>query len=265
MNALGQLQRQFQEFLLESKSEIDHSIVATEFVSTETRLSIYKEAYHLRLIESLTSSYPGLYAFLGTEQFENLCRSYIVNHPSHDRSIRWYGDKLADFIKQSYRNQYLYLPELADFEWKLTLAFDAEDVSVVQMEDMFEIAPELWAGMKFKLHPSLQRLNYLWNVIPVWQHLVKDEEDMPALENQDKATPWILWRKQDYMIHFYSMSPEEAWSMDAIIEGASFGALCEGLCQWIAEDEVGMKAASYLKAWIQQGMVSRLLFNDELV
>jgi hypothetical protein len=251
------LQDQFQKFILSGQAGINDSIVPTELVSVDTRLGIYRDAYKLRLIESLTTSFPAVYAYLGTEAFQKVCSSYIDAHPSIYRSIRWYGDVLADFFKNYYDKPYSFLAELAKFEWQMTLVFDAADEQVLQITDMATIPHESWVGMTFTLHPSVQRLNHFWNSIPLWQALVNDQE-LPIMNNSSIVTPWILWRSPDYIIQFYSLSEEEAWALDAIIQGLSFGQLCEGLCQWREAEEVGMRAASYLKHWIQNGMVSAL-------
>lgn len=257
MTELTHMQEQFQKFIFSGQSEINDSIVQTERVSVDMRLAIYRDAYRLRLIESLTTTFPAVYAYLGTEAFQEVCTSYIDAHPSSYRSIRWFGDVLADFLQNYYDKKYSFLAELADFEWKMTLAFDAADQQVLHISDMANVPPESWADMQFTLHPSIQRVNYFWNAIPLWQALINDQE-LPELQNTSMATSWILWRSPDYIIQFYSLSEEEAWAIDAIIQGLSFGQLCEGLCQWINAEEVGLRAASYLKNWIQNGMVSEL-------
>ncbi|KTC78880.1 DNA-binding domain-containing protein [Legionella cherrii] len=260
MTQLLQLQDQFQKFLLSEDFEIHNSIVQTEMVSVDTRLGIYRDAYRLRLIESLSTNFPTLYSYLGTEEFNKLSTYYIDAHPSCYRSIRWYGNLLSEFIQHNYP-QYPYLAELADFEWRMSLAFDSADAPVVRIEDMAAVPPEAWANLQFVLHPSLQRINYFWNTIPLWQALSHDHE-LPELQQNSAPIPWVLWRAPEYMLRFYSMSEEEAWLLDGILQGLSFGALCEGLCQWVNPEEVGMKAASYLKGWIQQGMLSQLLIAD---
>lgn len=257
MTELVQLQDQFQKFILSGQPGVNDSIVQTERVSVDTRLAIYRDAYKLRLIESLTTSFPAVHAYLGTEAFGVVCSSYIDAHPSSYRSIRWYGDELAQFLRNYYDKRYFFLAELAEFEWKMTLAFDASDDPIVQIADMASIAPQSWANMKFTLHSSLQRLDHFWNTAPLWQTLINDD-DLPELINNPIATAWVLWRAPDLMIQFYSLSEVEAWALDALIQGLSFGQLCEGLCQWVAAEEVGMRAASYLKNWIQNGMVSQL-------
>lgn len=261
MTELLSLQEQFQTFLLTEHPGIKESIVPTEWISVDTRLAIYRDGYKLRLTESLTTNFPGLHLYLGTEEFKRLCSAYIDGHPSSYRSIRWYGDALAHFIKIYYDKRYPYLTELAEFEWKMTVAFDAAEELRVRVEDMAAVVPESWAGLQFTIHPSVQRMNYFWNVIPLWQSLVKDQ-DISELENISVAKPWVIWRSSDYQIQFYSMSEEEAWALDAMIQGLSFGELCEGLCQWIEEEQVGTRAASFLKGWIQNGMLSRLLISD---
>ncbi|MGL5743289.1 MAG: DNA-binding domain-containing protein [Legionella sp.] len=260
MTSLLQIQAQFQEFLLSGQANISESIVQTEFVSVTTRLGIYGDAYRLRLIESLTANFPSLYAYLGTEEFNKLAAYYIDANPSTYRSIRWYGEKLSEYIRTHYA-QYIYLAELADFEWKMSLAFDAADASLVQIEDMAFVPPEAWANLQFVLHPSVQKVNYYWNTVALWQALTHDHE-LPGTQQSEESTAWILWRAPDYTIQFYSMSPEEAWALDALSQVFSFGALCEGLCQWVQPEEVGMKAASYLKGWIQNGMLSRFIIAD---
>ncbi|WP_058534531.1 HvfC/BufC N-terminal domain-containing protein [Legionella saoudiensis] len=259
MNELKQLQEQFQQFLLYGDNEIHSSIMHTEQVTAETRLGIYRDAYELRLIESLVANFPCLYAYLGTEEFNHLARAYIKEYPSSFRSIRWFGDNLPTFVRTNYA-PYPYLGELTDFEWRMTLAFDAIEAPVVSVADMAAVPAEAWADLQFVLHPSVQRFNYLWNSVSLWQALAH-EQDMPELQQQAEAEAWILWRTPELVMQFCSLTPDEAWALDRLAQGVSFGSLCEGLCQWVAEEDVGMHAASYLKSWIQRGLFSALLTN----
>lgn len=257
MSSLFHLQRQLQHFIMSGDSAIMEHIVSTPSVNVANRLAIYSDAYRLRLIESLNTSFPALHLYYGTEEFNKLCSTYIDHYPSSFPSIRWYGDGLAEFIKKRVNTSQAYLVELADFEWKMTLAFDAADDPVLTIEDMAGVPPESWAELYFVPHASVQRLNYSWNAIPVWQSLVHDR-DLPVWNEHSHSIPWILWRSPGLSLQFYSMTEEEAWALDAVIQGMSFAALCEGLCQWMMPEEVGMKAASYLKSWIQQGILSQL-------
>ncbi|MDR3441807.1 MAG: DNA-binding domain-containing protein [Legionella sp.] len=261
MTELLNLQNQFQEFLLSGQCAIHDSIVETELVPVETRLAIYRDAYVLRLIECLNANFPFLSAYLGTDEFNQLARAYIAQHPSSYRSIRWFGDGLADFVS-NYYPQYPHLAELTAFEWKMTLAFDAAEAQRVQIEDMAAVPPYAWADLHFVLHPSVHLLSYFWNAIPLWQALAHDEA-LPDLQKNTEANTWVLWRSEEYLIQFYSLSKEEAWALDTLAQGRTFADLCEGLCEWLPEAEVGMRAASYLKNWIQKGILSKLVSADK--
>lgn len=259
MSELTQLQEQFQRFLLAGEPAIQAAIMPTEAVSVHTRLSIYQDAYVLRLIESLSANFPCLYAYLGTEKFHQLAKAYILAHPSSFRSIRWFGDVFGIFIKRYYA-EYPYLAELADFEWNMTLAFDAEDSPVVCIRDMAQVPPEEWANLQFILHPSVQQRCYFWNVVSLWQALA-DNQNLPTPQFNSLATSWIVWRSPELMIQFSSLDEQEGWALGALAQGTSFAELCEGLCQWLPPEEVGMRAASYLKGWIQRGILSRFSTN----
>lgn len=253
MTDLHHLQTTFQNYLLNGQKAIEQSIVASEKVSVTTRLGIYREAYQYRLMEALANNYPCIKTFLG-EAFKKISILYIEAHPSTFRSIRWFGEAFPSFLKQSVLKEAAFLAELAELEWKMALAFDAADSDAFKMEQMATIAPESWGDMLIMPHPSLQRMNFFSNVVSIWQQLVA-EDDVEALIQNTASSPWILWRTH-YVTRYYALSGEEAWAIDRIICGATFGELCEGLCQFMDEQEVGMRAASFLKSWIQSGLLS---------
>lgn len=258
MSDLITLQKKFQSYVLSGLPQIQDCVLQTESVSVDTRLGIYKDGYKLRLVECLTNNFSAVHLYLGTEEFEKLCSAYIDANPSTFRSIRWYGHNFSDFIATYFAKPYAaYMSELADLEWAMALTFDASDELVLSIDEMAAIDPSLWAGLHFSLHASVKRIQYFWNVFQVWQCLVKDEE-LVNWEELPKAQAWVLWRAPDYRTKYYSVTDEEAWALDALAQGVSFADLCEGLCQWIPAAEVGMKAATFLKNWLQNGMLSKL-------
>lgn len=254
MTTLLKLQEEFQQFILSDLNTVRASIVSSDKVAVDTRLTVYKDGYFWRLLDSLRANFPGLLLYLGDEEFENLGRAYIRTHPSEFRSIRWFGDKLAEFSTSYYEQEPSYIQELTDFEWYMAIAFDAADAVRLEVKDMMTIAPEQWASLCFSLHASVQRLDYFWNTPAVWKALIHDKA-LPSWQKTELATRWILWRDEDYCIQYYKLSDEEAWALNAIKTGSSFGELCEGLCIWLKEEDVAMHAASYLKGWIQKGML----------
>ena len=256
MRNLQSLQSQFQNFLLKNQEDIQKSIVQTEKVSIHQRLSIYLDAYRLRLIDSLAANFPILSSYLGYDAFSNLCRSYIDSYPSPYRSIRWYGDTFADYLKEK---DAFYLAELAEFEWKMTLAFDAADDEPLRIEQMAAVPPKAWASLRFKPHASLQLMQFSWNVVEIWEAMSKEEQ--PPEPKQLGPQTWALWRRE-YSNRFYSLVEDEAFALDALYQGGTFGEICEGLCDWFSEGEVGLRAASLLKGWIESGLIANIILDN---
>ncbi len=118
--SLGDLQRAFQDYLLASSESFQAAVRDTRKADRLTLLDVYRDGYALRLIEALTTDYPGLMAMAGPADFDHMARAYISAHPSHHPSIRWFGKDVADFLGAT--PPYSRTPaaaEMARFEWAL--------------------------------------------------------------------------------------------------------------------------------------------------
>ena len=257
MNKLRRLQEDFQDYLLVGNDRVQAQVLGTEQVGAAERLAIYADGYRLRLLEALDTDFPGLHALLGDTQFDALGRAYIVAHPSPYFSLRWYGDRLSEFLgtTEPY-SKYPAFAEMAQFEWAKSDAFDAAEDTVAGIADMATIPPADWPGLRFRPHPSVRRLDLRWNVPTVWK-AIDTGEAPPALEGAEYPIAWLVWR-QDLLTYFRSLSVHEAWAWDALRRGDNFAALCEGLCEWINAPEVAVHAAGLLKQWLTDGLIAEI-------
>ena len=258
MPDLKQLQQQFQDYLLSKPSTIEQSVLSTEKVSAAQRLAIYSDAYQLRLIEALSVNYPILHTLLGDELFDALARQYIQLFPSKYRSIRWYGEQLSDYIRKSFNHiehQNL-VADMALFEWALSIAFDAQDYPFITTDQLTSVPAEHWPSLRFKIQQSLQLINLQSNCVVVWQALNK-EQDCPNLITHHAQQVWIIWRKQ-LQTQFRCLDVHEAWALQTIIQGQDFTAMCDGLTEWIDEQHCAIQAASFLKQWVNDGLISEI-------
>jgi len=257
MSSLNELETDFQAHLLTGDDRIRPRIVGTDKVDAATRLGIYANAYRLRLIEALDTDYPGLHAMAGDEEFDRLARAYIDAHPSGFRSLRWFGHRVSEFLRTTAPwSGYPVFAEMAAFEWALSDAFDAADLDIASVDDMAAVPPQAWSGLSFAMHPSIQRIDLYWNVPTVWKAIEADEEP-PALENSEIPVAWLLWR-HNLQTHYRSMAVDEAWAFDALRDGESFAAICEGLTEWIDAPHVASHAAGLLKQWLNDGLISEI-------
>ncbi len=254
MSQLAQLQNDFQAYLLDSKkgTAFTKQIINDKKVGAKKRLSIYADAYRLRIIEALDTAYPKLGALLGDDLFEATARSYIGVYPSHYRNMRWVGDKMDAHLRHMLPKHPI-AAEMAAFEWALGLAFDAQDAPVLQLQDLAAVPPETWSELHFTFHPSVQLLSFEWNVISVWQAL--DAEEAPPAVTPLHA-PCLIWRSE-LISHFRTLEDTEYQAIEQIKAGASFGELCEALFA-TSGDDTTIQAAQYLAGWLQAGLISKL-------
>ncbi|HEU5398217.1 MAG TPA: DNA-binding domain-containing protein [Gammaproteobacteria bacterium] len=254
MDALRKLEGDFQDCLLQNSLDMHGQVVSDALAGAEERVRVYVEAYRLRLLEVLQDNYTGLQALLGAEQFDAMGRAYIDARPSTHPSVRWFSRHLEGFLRETapYR-EHPYLAEMAAFEWAQGLVFDAADEPAAGLDALAAVTPEAWAGLRFSLHPAPRLLALHWNVPQVWQALEAGEA--PELRSGDAAAAWLLWRAE-LMSHWRSLGEDEAWALEALREGRDFGELCEGLCRWHAPEAVALQAASFLKRWLTDGLIS---------
>jgi hypothetical protein len=254
MSALAQLQREFQDYLLRGKGAVLARVVGTARVPADIRLGIYAGAYRSRLAEALASNYPVLAKVLGEADFNSLAAEYIAAHDSPYFSIRYYGDGLATFLGA--REHYAAAPvlaELAQWEWSMSSVFDAADAAPLGAEDLARIPPADWAQLRFRWHPSVQRLTLWWNVPQLWKALSEDRE-RPEMTVAATPTEWLLWR-EDLTSYYRSLPKTEAGVLDAARSGWPFGELCALLCEELGDSEAPAHAATLLRGWIAAGLI----------
>jgi len=254
MTRLAHVQKDFQSFLLRAQASVEAHVVGTERVGVATRLGIYGNGYRLRLIEALQSNYPVLAKLLGEADFETLATEYVRAHDSRFFSVRYYGDRLAEFLARdpNYTSAPI-LAELARWEWAMTEVFDAADAEPINGEALARVAADAWAQLRFSWHPAMRRLDLVWNAPQIWKALSGDS-CRPEASLQAQPVHWLLWR-QELSTYFRSLAPAEAALLDAARDGQTFGELCVLLCAYCEEQQAPAQAASFLRAWLGSGLI----------
>jgi hypothetical protein len=257
MKQLGLIEARFQGNVLTGDPAIDAEIDGDSAQLRDTRLGIYRDAYRLRLKEVLGTDFEVLHKYLGNALFEAVANAYLAAHPSTFRNVRWFGGGLAQFLRAApcYAG-HPELAELAQFEWTLGLTFDSPDDEPVRFEDVAAVAPESWAGLRFSPHPALHVIELRTNAVAIWKEI--DNRDSFAVEISPAPVTWAIWRKK-HAPFFRSLEIDEAWALNAMMAEASFGEICAGLCQWVAEEQAPARAAGLLRGWVEEGWITRLL------
>jgi len=257
MSHLAMLQSRFQDYLLDSKKNIDDLVADGGKVPKPVRLGIYADGYRVRLVEASTADFTHLRSYLGDTEFEKLINAYLAVYPSRHFSLRWFGQHLCRFLAETQPYaQHPDLLEMALFEWALCAAFDATDVAPVSLNELAVIPAEAWQELTLSFHPALRVLSLAGNIPDIWSAL-NDEKVPPEFVSDATKKDWLVWRHELRLL-FRPLQQDEATAFASLQAGENFGAMCEGLCVWHAADEVPLRAVNLLKHWIEQGLVTEL-------
>lgn len=255
MKSLRELQESFQRGILAGDDAILAEVNDSAKEQRRVLFGVYRNAYVARLAEILADDYAQLHAYLGDRAFATLVKAYIGANPSDQRSARWFGRRLPDFVRES--GTYAKHPELAeiaDLEKALADAFDGPDAAPLTIDALAALPPEVWPQLAFEPHPTAIRLSFITNAAEIWAAL-KEETAPPKPVRLPEPQAVVVWR-QDFMARFKPMEAEEAMMWNEAVKGVRFGVLCEMVATFAGEDEAELRAATYLKGWVDMGMLA---------
>lgn len=255
MNALINIQQSFKDSLLINNNVLEPYLNRNNTVKAYSPIDIYKNAYQLRLIESLKADYPILEKLLGTDGFNDLAIDYIKEYPSSSFTLRFFGQYLSGFLKKErvYQQQ-PYLAEMAEFEWCLADIFDVEDTQLATVTEMNRFSPEDWPYLTVKYHASVRHLVQHWNIMDVYQAILS-KTTVPDLKLSIVTQHCLVWRKQ--YASFFRLVDSREWLAMKMLEQSTFSALCETLSLLDDSDEhSALNAATYLKTWLSTDLIT---------
>jgi putative DNA-binding protein len=255
MKSLKELQDSFQRGILAGDDSILTEVNDSDKEQRKVLFGVYRNAYVARLAEILDDDYEQLHAYLGDRAFAKLVKAYIAANPSDQRSARWFGRHLPAFVRDSETfAKHPEAAELARLEKALADAFDGPDAAPLSIETLASVDPEAWPNLVFSPHPTAIRLTFNTNAADIWSAL-KDEQPPPKPDHLIEPQAIVVWR-QDFMSRFRPLSAEEAMMWDEAAKAVRFGVLCEMVATFGGEDDAELRAASYLKGWVDTGMLA---------
>jgi hypothetical protein len=256
MKSLKEIQDEFQRGILAGDDAILAEVNDSGKEERKVLFGVYRNGYVTRLAEILGEDYEQVHAYLGDRAFANLVKAYIAGNPSDQRSARWFGRHMPAFVAKSKTfADHPEVAELAALEKALADAFDGPDAEPLGLAELAEVVPEAWPELVFTPHPTAIRLTFATNAADIWTAL-KDESPPPKPTKLPEPQAMLVWRRE-FMAHFRPLSTEEAMMWDEAAKGVRFSVLCEMVATFAGEHEAELRAATYLKGWIDLGMLAR--------
>ena len=244
---------------LENKSADFAQLIADQAgIGVDKRMGIYSNAYRVRLIETIDTDHEILGLYLGDDLFDKMVSEYIAANPSSFYSLRLFCDALPEFLRQdSFFGQYPIISDLASFERRLLNAFDAQESERASFSDLQAVEPELWPGIQFRFHPSLQIFRCDSNAVESWQAL--KQQQAPPEPDYSGQRAWMLWRGPDRVSEFISLAPFQLALVEGFLKGSNFAQQCEQMLQWFDQEQAATEVLQAMQAWFQLGIVRSIV------
>jgi hypothetical protein len=127
---------------------------------------------------------------------------------------------------------------------------------VLSVDDLARIDPNAFDKARLGFHPSATRLQFKTNVIDIWPAM-KAEEAPPGPAALPAPAEILVWRQRSTS-RFRQLSAEEAMTLDEARNGVSFGVLCERIAMMGDPDNAALRAATYLRGWIESQLICNI-------
>jgi hypothetical protein len=223
--------------------------ISAQHIAAQVRLDVYRNAYYTRLEEALAHDFPALLAALGDHDFGRLMAEYLRAHPSSSPTLRDLGHALPQWLRAQGKAEHA---DLAALEWAVLNAFDAADVTLLDQEVLAQVAPEDWATLSVRLHPSLTLLALNSNAADFWRARQMGLSQ-PMLA--PSALNWLVVARSAQGPVLISVTETQHAVLTRLHRGESVATVCAELMSYATEQETPQLVAETLARAVASGWV----------
>jgi hypothetical protein len=259
---LADIQRAMLDGIMHPARNLDALIKKPPRDTKDTMLGVYRHAYVARLEEFLSTDHEKLRCYMGQTKFSAMSKAYVAKYPSDQPNARWYSRHLPEFLANTLPfKKTPELSELAMLERALNDAFDAPEAPHKTFDDLASVPPEAIAQAHFVIHPSARCIAVKTNVTGLWSS-IRCEQTPPSPYRLDEPQEVLVWR-QGSSSRFRLLGQEETMALAKAKEGLPFGIICEMIAMMDDPDSAAVRAATYLRGWIEAELISDIRLPEE--
>ena len=226
-------------------------------------LNIYASGYVARREEVLGENFEGLHTLMGDDEFSELCHAYLRSHPSHVRSVRWTGHRLAEYLRETQPwADHPVLADMAAFDWAQGETFDApgrpdDTTPPIDEAAMTAVAPALWPGLRFAFQDALRTAEITFDVDRFFQQMQANPDGLSAPEKLDAPRTVLFWRDPETLAVKYRATGEnEAAVLKMARAGHPFADLCDVIAAARPAADAALDAAIMVQTWVDHGLIA---------
>lgn len=199
MPDLRDLQRDFARFVLFGETDPIAAQIVEDGIAPTDRLEIYRNTARIGLTEALRLSFPAINRLVGEAFFEMAAARFVRAHPPRSACLDQYGADFPGFLAALPESAGLrYLPDVARFEWMLSMAAHAPDATSLDFGALAQVPPEQLDRLRFVPHPSVTLLRLEFPADQIADAVLSgDDEAMAAIDLHSLPIGLVVHRGPD--------------------------------------------------------------------
>lgn len=223
-------------------------------VSKEFRLSIYQDAYFLRLESVLKNDYPITSAFCESIGIHSIWLDFIHLYPSRTPNIGEVGFKLTHFLKTHFHTLYPHhisykklMIEASIFETLQNKLFYAGNSHTLN----FQTFSELGVYKKIRIQQAAIIKNFHYPIAKISMNLKNKTLDFLSIQKKS-PTIILLWRNEHLDIQWESITKTEKKLLLFFKEPHSFNQFIK------SNSDISLEQKSFfMRKWLDNGLLCR--------
>lgn len=196
MPALLELQRAFAAALLDEADRTVWPAIVEDGIAAAERLRIYRNTCRSTLVETLRMTYPAVERLVGSEFFDAAAQRYANENAARSGYLNDYGAQFAGFLERFEPARALaYLPDVARFEWALSMAANAADAPMLDPAALLALDESEHGDLRFEPHPSVRTLELAYPADEIADAVLSgDEAAMAEVDLQSGPVRLVVHR-----------------------------------------------------------------------
>lgn len=196
-------------------------------VSPTERLHVYCAGYPARVRDSLAETYTAVADLVGDDAFAALADRYAASVPLTSYNLNDAGAQLPAFLRHDrLRDERPFLPDLAELEWRVAVAFHAAERPALDPRALAWTVED-WANAVLQFQPAVTVLSSAWPLLDLWtaRDTVRDAIDIELRGRPEH----IIVRRAGLIVRCESVSAHEALTLQLLLDGHQLGESVERL------------------------------------
>ncbi len=223
-------------YLEVSVPSVESVVGRSSALTAVEKLDIYRQSYHLRLIECLRAEFPAVLAALGEELFDGFAADYLESYPPRSYTLNGLGGNFPAYLAENRGrgedsvpgspSWVDFLVDLALFERAVTEVFDGPGLEGQQPQtgaSLSSIPADRWPAARLKLAPCLQLLSVQF---PVHQYFRRVQRGMSPAIPKTSACYLAVFRRS-YIVRTARLSRVQHDLLSSLSKGMPLGTAIE--------------------------------------